>query len=242
MAPRERAALMELDRDGSRASAASACCSPSTTWARSSPTPTACWCWCAARSSRPDRRRRCGRTRACARSISARAAPRRRGRRRNEARCRCRARSFDVDGLDAFYGRAQVLFDVSLRLRGRRGRGADGPQRRRQVHDPEGHHGPGRRRAPAAPSSRAARSRGLASYRIARARPRLCAGGPAHLHRPHRRSRTWRSAASRRGPGAPALDARAPVPHLPEPRRDAGPRGRTRCRAASSRCSPSPAP
>ncbi len=38
-----------------------------------------------------------------------------------------------------------------------------------------------------------------------------------------------------------AVDARAAVRDLPEPRRDARPSRRPRCRAASSRCSPSPA-
>ena len=45
-------------RDASRASAASACCSPSTTWTWCSAMPTACWCCCAARSSPRARRTR----------------------------------------------------------------------------------------------------------------------------------------------------------------------------------------
>ena len=147
---------------------------------RSSPMPTASSCWCAARSSPPARRRRCGRTRACARSISATAAPplalAGAGRRRVSA-------LLEVEGLppstagrrSCSTSRSRVGAGEVVSLMGRNGAGKSttlkaimGLVTRRA----------GRlvfagRRHPA-----------LASYRIAPPRPRLCAGGPAHLHRP----------------------------------------------------------
>ena len=51
----------------------------------------------------------------------------------------------EVEGLSAFYGRAQILFDVALALDAGEVAVADGPQRRRQDHDLEGDHGPRRR-------------------------------------------------------------------------------------------------
>ena len=65
------------------------------------------------------------------------------------------------------------------RARAARGRLADGPQRRRQVHDPEGHHGPRRRKRQRASSSPAARSpafRATASRAPASATCRRTAG------------------------------------------------------------------
>ena len=48
----------------------------------------------------------------------------------------------DVSGLKAWYGPAQILFDVALDGRSRRGRSDGRPQRRRQDHDVPGHRGP----------------------------------------------------------------------------------------------------
>ncbi len=102
-------------RRRSPASAASACCSPSTTWTRSSPMPTASSCWCAARSSPPARRRRCApnaRVREVYLGDSGAAPPR-------GARPGGHGASalLEVEGLSAFYGRAQILFDVVARAR-----------------------------------------------------------------------------------------------------------------------------
>ena len=71
MAPRERAALMELTAAIAADDAASACCSPSTTWTWCSATRTACSCCCGARSSPRARRTRSGPIRRCGRPISA---------------------------------------------------------------------------------------------------------------------------------------------------------------------------
>ena len=49
-----------------------------------------------------------------------------------------------VHGLNAWYGGARILYDMALDVRARRSRGADGTQRRRQIHDHEVHHGSGR--------------------------------------------------------------------------------------------------
>src|SRR5688500_17230879 len=86
------------------------------TWTRSSPMPTASSCSCAARSSLPARPTRSAPTRACARPISARPAPPPRSG-RGGAVAPADARLLDARGLSAFYGRAQVLFGVSLALR-----------------------------------------------------------------------------------------------------------------------------
>ena len=40
-----------------------------------------------------------------------------------------------VENLSAWYGAARILYDLSFDGRPRRGGGADGPQRRRQVDD-----------------------------------------------------------------------------------------------------------
>ena len=145
----------------------------------------------------------------------------------------------DVDGLDAFYGRAQVLFDVSLRLR------------RGEVAALMGRNGAGKsttlkaimglveRRATRAVFAGQPIGR-LPSHRIARLGlgyvPRTDASSPTSPS-----PRTWRS--GRQPPRA----GRAPwtserlfriFPNLAEMRG----RSATRCPAASSRCSPSPAP
>ena len=95
------------------------------------------------------------------------AAARRRARGSAADEARWTGAILEVEGLDASYGQAQILFDVSLSAGARRDRGPDGPQRRRQVDDAQGHHGAG------AGSARALRFagrdiRGLPSYRIAR--------------------------------------------------------------------------
>ena len=95
-----------------------------------------------------------------------------------------------------------------------------------------------RARARASP---AATSPGMPTLPHRPAGPRLRAGGPAHLHRPHRRRRTWRSAPRRprrraRAPGRPSGCSRS-SPTSPRCAAAAP----ARCRAASSRCSPSPA-
>ena len=149
----------------------------------------------------------------------------------------------EVEGLDAAYGQAQILFDVSLTLRARRDRRADGPQRRRQVDHAQGHHGAGAARAPARCASPVATSPGSPSYRIARL-------GLGYVPEERRiftdltvdenlevGAKAAAAAASRAG-----VDARAAVRDLPQPRARCAAGAPARCRAASSRCSPSPAP
>src|SRR3954464_10692117 len=102
----------------SRASAASACCLRNTTWTPYSRTPTTSSYWCAPRSLPPAGPMRCAPTRACARSIWAAAAVRQvapRGPRPRRAEAAMdRDAILQVEGLDAAYGLAQILFDVSL--------------------------------------------------------------------------------------------------------------------------------
>ena len=85
-------------------------------------------------------------------------------------RTRPRESLLEVERLDAWYGAAQILFDVDLRSAARRGRRADGPQRRRQVDHDEGAHGPARQAHAARVASWATTSR---------------------RREPHRRSRGW---------------------------------------------------
>src|SRR6478672_4593167 len=102
----------------SRASAASACSLRNMTWTRCSRMPTTSSCWCAARSLPPAGPMRCAPTRACARSIWAAAAVRRaapHGRRPRQAEAAMGSEAIlEVEGLDAAYGLAQILFNVSL--------------------------------------------------------------------------------------------------------------------------------
>src|SRR5215472_18685110 len=82
-----------------------------------SPTPIASWCWCAARSLPRVGPRRCAPTRACARRIWALrpSRPTRRCRRAEVAMNE--APILEIDGLNAAYGLAQILFDLSLSVR-----------------------------------------------------------------------------------------------------------------------------
>ena len=142
----------------------------------------------------------------------------------------------EVEGLTASTARAQILFDVSLEVRrgevvallGRNGAGKSTTL--------EGDHGAGRRRERAASRFAGHDITGRQPLPDRPARPRLRAGGPAHLHRPHGASRTSRSAASARAGGAPHLDAGAAVRPLPQPRRACAAARAGRWRAASSRC------
>ena len=106
----------------------------------------------------------------CSRSISAPARVFERARADGERATMADA-MLEVEGLNAWYGAAQILYDLSLHRRPRRSRRADGTQRRRQVDDHEGdhgadrpasRHGPLQRRGHFAASSRS-RSRGWAS-------------------------------------------------------------------------------
>ncbi len=123
---------------------------------------------------------------------------------------------------------------------GRRGGGPARPQRRGQVDGDEGDHGPAaagqgrgelRRPAHRAPADLPHRAAGAG----------LRAGGTPHLHRAHgRRKSRGRppGAARRRCPPGPRTGCSRSFPTLP-----ACASGRAAaCRAASSRCSPSPAP
>ena len=141
----------------------------------------------------------------------------------------------EVERLDASYGQAQILFEVSLKLR------------RGEIVALMGRNGAGKSTTlkaimglvpPRARDAALCRPRypGAADLSHRPARPRLRAGGPAHLHRPHRlrepggrrqgggrrgRARRGRpSGCSRSSPTSPRCAAGAPA----------------RCRAASSRC------
>jgi hypothetical protein len=78
-----------------------------------------------------------------------------------------------VENLGASYGAAQILYDLSLRGRARRSRCTDGPQRRWQDHDHEGHHGPDGAVYRQDPPSMATISPAGEPYRDRAARPRL---------------------------------------------------------------------
>ena len=130
MAPRERIALMELTA-ASRASGASPCCSPSTTWTSCSRTPTASSCSIAAELI------------AEGNADDVRADPRVQdvylGSRADQRR------RTDAEGREApqlLRPRAHPC-GVSLRARGRRGGGAARPQWRRQIDHHEIAHGSG---------------------------------------------------------------------------------------------------
>ena len=122
----------------------------------------------------------------------------------------------------------------------RRDRRPDGAQWRRQIDHAQGHHRTGAGTRPELALCRPGyRWHGELSHRPAGAR--LRAGGPARLHRPHRRREPGgrhqgggrRTTASR---GLPSACSRS----FPTSRRCAT-AAPARCRAASSRCSPSPA-
>ena len=49
-----------------------------------------------------------------------------------------------VEGLNSFYGRAHILFDVTLEVRRGEVVALLGPQRRRKIHHDAFHHGAGR--------------------------------------------------------------------------------------------------
>src|SRR5262249_1384235 len=82
-----------------------------------SPTPIASWCWCAARSLPRVGRRRCAPTPACARcSWGLRPSCPTRRCRRAEAVMN-EPQILVIEGLNAAYGLAQILFDLSLSVR-----------------------------------------------------------------------------------------------------------------------------
>ena len=242
MAPKERGPADAARRRHRPRARASACSSPSTTWTPCSRTPTTSSCWCAARSS-PPAGRKTVRANARVREVylggGAGAAPACAGT-RGEAAMRDDA-ILEVEGLDAAYGQAQILFDVSLEvargeivaLMGRNGAGKSTTLKAiiGLV--------PAHARSAAVCRPRHPRAAQL-SHRPARAR--LRAGGPAHLHRPHRRREPrGRRQGRRRGcttarRGRPSGCSRS----SPTSRRCAA-GAPARCRAASSRCSPSPA-
>src|SRR3989442_6246123 len=85
--------------------AAPRCCSPSKKWTSFSRMPIASWYSTADASSRPARQHRCEMTLTCERSTSA--ATKRQG-----------APMLEVRALCAGYGQAQILFDLSLTVRG----------------------------------------------------------------------------------------------------------------------------
>ena len=136
----------------------------------------------------------------------------------------------------------QVLFGLSSQLARRRGRGPGRPQRRRQVDDPQGHHGP---RLPARRERLAFKGRARSACR-----PTASPGSGLGYVPEDRRIFTDLTVDENLEVGRAGRPRRAArpgprsgsFPALPQPRRDARPARRRRCPAASSRCSPSPAP
>ena len=86
--------------------------------------------------------------------------------------------------LQASYGAAQVLFDVSLRRRRGRGRHPARPQRHGQDHDDPLHHGPASPARRRSARSMASAVTGRAPYRDRAGGDRPRAGGPADLPDP----------------------------------------------------------
>ena len=136
-------------------------------------------------------------------------------------RCHARGR-----GLQRLVRRGAHPLRPELRGRPRRGGGADGPQRRRQVHHHEGDHGPDRPSA----GHGALQRRGYLAPQAVRdraARPRLHARGPPHLLRSHgdgkSRRRPPAAAPLRRRHAGAGLDAGEAVRAVSQSRRDAEP-------------------
>ncbi len=131
--------------------------------------------------------------------------------------------------LCAWYGAAQILYDVDLEVRRGEVVALDGPQRRRQVDHAEGadRHADQAPRRGALPGPRHLEER--AAPRGAPG-PGLRARRPPRVHRPHGdgepRSRQAARAPLGRRHRCAAVDARAPVQAVPQPRRDAEPPGR----------------
>ena len=167
-----------------------------------------------------DRRRRRRRDprqrRTCAKSISAPGRLSRGARVMSERRCsRSRTRAPGT-------ARARILYDLSFDGRPRRSGGADGPQRRRQVDDAEGDHGPDRPRASGNVHFTATTSRARSRTRSRAAASAICRKTGASFPI----SRSWKiskSAASRRAASPTArrrrVDAGKAVRAVPQSRR-----------------------